>query len=297
MILITIMTRPWISLILCAGSIVCQTKTSPGPQPPPEVDAALRSRIKQFYQAHVDGKYRLADAVVAEESKDAFFAAAKPRYLGFEIIRINYSDDFKRADAVISCDSDWYIQGNKMKVKLASTSRWKIIDGQWYWYVSQETSEAKTPFGTMHYNTAESGESKAPVPVPALPGDPRVLAQKILEQVRAEKKELLLSSYEPSKGDVKIINGMQGTISIRADIDGKFPGLTFTLDKSELRAGESATLTIVYEPKDRTAKPALTARIYVEPTGQILPVALTFDIPPELKKLIPKDAQQKPSEQ
>ncbi len=288
------MMRLWISVILCTCSALCQDRTSAAPQPPPEVDAALRSRIRQFYQAHVDGKYRLADAVVAEESKDVFFAAAKPRYLGFEIIRINYSADFTQADAVISCDSDWYIQGKKMKVKLPSTSRWKVIDGQWYWYVSQQSSEAKTPFGTMHYNSGDGGESKAPVPVPALPGDPRVLAQKILEQVQADKKELMLSSYEPSKGEVKITNRMQGAISIRADIDGKFAGLTFSLDKSEVKAGDSATLTIVCEPKDRIAKPALTARIYVEPTGQILPVALTFDIPPELKKLIPKDAQQKP---
>lgn len=284
------MIRACTLLILSACFAFSQDKSGSSPQAPPEVDAALRARINQFYQAHVDGKYRLADAVVAEESKDAFFAAAKPRYLGFEIIRINYSDDFTKADAVISCDSDWYIQGKKMKVKLPSTTKWKMIDGQWYWYVLPVASERQTPFGTMHYN---AGAEKAPEPVPALPGDPKVLAQRILEQVKTDKKELLLSSYEPSKGEVKITNGMQGTISLRADIDGKFPGLTFSLDNSEVKAGGSATLTISYEPRDRIAKPTLTARVYVEPTGQVLPVILTFDIPPEVKKLIPKDAQQK----
>ncbi len=288
------MSRLCIAWILCACSVLGQNQPGAAPQPPPEVDSALRARIKQFYQAHVDGKYRVADEVVAEESKDVFFAAAKPRYLGFEIIRINYSGDFKKADAVISCDADWYIQGKKMKVKLPSTTQWKVVDGQWYWYVSQVGSERKTPFGTMHYDSGANPNEKAPEPIPALPGDPRVLAQKILEQVRADKKELMLSSYAPSKGEVKISNGMQGPISLRVDVDGKFPGLTFTLDKPEVKAGDAATLTIVYEPKDRIAKPTLTARIYVEPTGQVLPVVLTFDIPPDLKKQIPKEAQQKP---
>ena len=40
-----------------------------------EMDEALRARIHKFYQAHVDAKYRIADQVVAEDSKDLFFAA------------------------------------------------------------------------------------------------------------------------------------------------------------------------------------------------------------------------------
>ena len=36
-----------------------------------------------FYQAHVDGKFRLADTVVHEDSKDAFFVADKNQYKSF----------------------------------------------------------------------------------------------------------------------------------------------------------------------------------------------------------------------
>ena len=39
---------------------------------PPHVDQTLRERVKIFYQAHVDGKFRVADTVVHEDSKDAF---------------------------------------------------------------------------------------------------------------------------------------------------------------------------------------------------------------------------------
>jgi hypothetical protein len=279
--------------ILCAGFLLAQNNTVPSEPAPPEVDAALRARVRQFFQAHVDGKYRIADQVVAEESKDAFFAATKPRYLGFEIVRINYSENFTKAQAVVFCESDWYFHGNKSKVKMPANSMWKLIDGQWYWYVLPVT-EFKTPFGTMHYNTGASPDGKPPAPVPAIPADPQVMAQQILQSVRADKTELMLSSYQPATGEVKIVNGMQGPITLRVDIDGRLAGMTSGFDKTELKAGESAILKISYEPKDRIPKPTLTARVYVEPTNQIIPIQLFFAIPPDLEKLIPKDARQKP---
>jgi hypothetical protein len=279
------------TLVFCAGILFGQDNPAQtGPVPPPEVDAALRARITQFYQAHVDGKFRVADQVVAEDSKDAYFAAAKPRYLGFEIVRIKYSDDFTKAEAVVSCKSEWFFHGKKMPVNLPATSTWKIENGLWWWYVVPSNAR-ETPFGTMHFNGGKTEEKGA------IPGDPQVLAQQILQSVQVDKKVLSLSGYEPSKSELKITNGMQGSISLRADINGRFPGLTFTLGKTELKAGESTVLTISYEPKNRDPKPSLTAQIYVEPTNQVIPIQLTFSIPPELEKQIPKELRPKPPAQ
>ena len=288
------MTIRFSILLMSAYILAGQEKVVPSEQAPPEVDAALRTRVKQFYQAHVDGKFRVADQVVAEDSKDAFFAAAKPKYLGFEIVRINYSEDFTKAQAVVFCKADWYFHGRKSMVNLPANSLWKVIDGQWYWYVLP-VSEMKTPFGTMHYDTGGGqGDKQNESPVPPIPGDPKILAQRILQSVQVDKKEMMLSSYQPASGEVKITNGMQGPISLRADIDGRFPGMTFTLDKSDLKAGESAILKIAYEPKDQVAKPTLTARIYVEPINQVIPVKLFFALPPDIEKQIPKELRQRP---
>ncbi len=276
--------------IFCAAFVFAQETPVPSEKAPKEVDDALRARVKQFYQAHVDAKYRIADQVVAEESKDAFFAAAKPKYLGFEIVRINYTDDFTKAQAVVFCETDWYFHGNKSKVKMPANSLWKVIDGQWYWYVLPIT-ELKTPFGIMHYNSSDGTEQKAAEPVAPIPGDPQILAQRILQSVQTDKTELTLSSYQPATAEVVIKNGMQGPISIRADIDGKFEGMTFSFNKTELKAGETAILKISYAPKDRVPKPTLTARVYVDPTNQVIPIQLYFALPPDLEKLIPKDAR------
>lgn len=282
------MTIRWGAWILCLCGLSAQDQKVDSAQAPPEIDAALRARITQFYQAHVDAKYRVADQVVAEDSKDAYFAAAKPKYLTFQILKITYSDRFTKAESLVSCEAEWVFHGKRSTVKLPATSLWKIENGQWFWYVLPAT-ERQTPFGTMHYNSGAPAETR-----PALPADPEVLAKQILSSVRTDKKSLTLSSYEPSSGEVTITNGMQGSIALRADIDGRFPGLSFKLSKTELKAGETATLRITCEPKDRVAKPTLTARIYVEPISQIIPIQLTFAIPPEIEKLIPKEARQPP---
>ena len=58
---------------------------SSGRSASPEVDQAPCARLSEFYQDHVDGKFRHAEAVVAEETKDYFYSTSKPRYLSYEI--------------------------------------------------------------------------------------------------------------------------------------------------------------------------------------------------------------------
>src|ERR1700726_4555299 len=67
---------------------------------PPDVEEALRARISKFHQAHVDGKPRRAEEVVAEDSKDFFYDMKKPKALSFEIGKIEYSKDFTEAKAI-----------------------------------------------------------------------------------------------------------------------------------------------------------------------------------------------------
>jgi hypothetical protein len=277
-------------LALSAALLLAQDKKIPSESAPPEVNTALRARISQFYQAHVDGKYRLADQVVAEESKDLFFAMAKPRYLGFEVVRINYLDEkFTTAEAVVNCQANWSIRGQNLKMNMPATSQWKLVDGQWF-IVLTAPRERQTPFGTMHF-PPPSDKDPNPPSGSVLPADPKVLAQKILESVRADKSELTLSSYQPSSGEVKITNGMQGQVTLSVDLGGGFAGLTYSIDKKELKAGEVATIKFICEPKDASPKPVLNARILIEPINRELPVRLVFAIPPELEKLIPKDAR------
>src|SRR4051794_2499147 len=74
------------------------------PKPPVEVDKALRERVQQFFDLHVKGQFRQAEALVAEDTKDFFYKGNKPRYLSCELSKIDYSDNFTKANAVMICE-------------------------------------------------------------------------------------------------------------------------------------------------------------------------------------------------
>ena len=102
---------------------------------PPHIDEALKARIDTFYNLHMEGKFRQADAIVHEDSKDIFFEAEKVRMRGFKLVTINYEDDFNRAKVVVDLDTEFYFVGfGKMDVHRPLTSTWKRDSGgSWWW--------------------------------------------------------------------------------------------------------------------------------------------------------------------
>ena len=272
-------------IVFSALAQTAKVEKVPSDKAPPGVDEALRKRVAHFYQAHVDAKYRLADQVVAEDSKDFFFAAPKPKYISFEIVRTNYWEDFTKAEAVVACKTTWNIQGEQLPVTMPITTTWKLENGEWFWFW-REPETIATPFGTMNYHSGKTSDPNAPKG-PVMP-NPAVLAKQILGMVEVDKRDVVLSSYEPKTEVVRITNKMQGAVTLRVSMDAAFAGLTWSLDKPTLGAGDTAVLKLICEPKDRVAKPAVTIRIYVDPTNQIFPVNMTFAVPPEIEKLLPK---------
>ncbi len=75
------------------ASITVLTVLAMGQAPrkaPPKVEEALRTRIGQFYTLFQQGKFRQAEAFVAEDSKDAFYGMTKSRHLGFDIRSMSF---------------------------------------------------------------------------------------------------------------------------------------------------------------------------------------------------------------
>ena len=67
------------------------------PPAPPEVEAALRARVEQFYQLEIDKKFRQAEAFVAEDTKDDYYNGSKPAIKASSIQKIEWSDNNTRA--------------------------------------------------------------------------------------------------------------------------------------------------------------------------------------------------------
>ncbi len=226
-----------IVLLVCATCCFAQAPADLFNKPPADVDQALRARITQFYQAHVDGKPRLAEPLVAEDTKDFFYNGNKPKYLSFEIKEIHYSDNFTRAKAVVLCEQFVMIPGFTDKPqKVPTPSTWKLVDGQWYWYVDPDDLR-NTPWGHM---------TPGPNPSPngAAPGLPPLPTAKdmefIFQQVKADKTAVTLKAG--GSEEVTISNGAKGPMTV--NLAGVPPGVEAKLDRETIGAGEKAILTL-----------------------------------------------------
>lgn len=239
---------------------------------PPQVDEALRASVTLFYQAHVDGKFRKAEEVVAPDSHDIFYEMEKQRYISFEISSIAYSDEFTKAKVITAVEMDWRNpRVGVMRVKPPLASMWRLENGKWLWYTVAR-KDWDTPFGKM-------------TPGPDVPRKietfKHVTPGEVLAQVRASKGTVSLSSFEKSQDVVEVKNGMPGNISLR--LDGvTMPGLEMKIDKPVLKSGEAANVTFNYAPETKNPKGAIIVDLHVQPTGQVIPLRVQFAVPAEV---------------
>jgi len=263
------MSRASLALLLVSG-LWAQTPGDVFNKPPADVDEALRDRVAKFYQAHVDKKFRQADQYVAEDTKDFYYEANKPSYLGFEIKSVAYSDNFTRAKVIVSCKTWLPIPGLTEPVMAPTPSTWKLEKGQWVWYVDQSLGR-DTPFGRMK---PAAGAAPSGGPLPAMPS-PQELQMSLWKNVQADKSQVQLRAAKESSDEVTISSKMPGSISLRLDY-AKMPGLEVSLDREELKSGEHAKLSLHYQPQEKSGVKTAEVRVMVAPTNQVIPIAVAF---------------------
>lgn len=113
---------------------------------PPEVDQALRARVTEFLQYHVDGNFRKAYDMVAEDTKDQYFASGKVQIKGFQINNVKFDDTFTKATVTGTISKTFSVAGNDLPVTVPSTTTWKIENNKWVWYSEVKAAPA-TPMG------------------------------------------------------------------------------------------------------------------------------------------------------
>jgi hypothetical protein len=106
------------------------------PAPPPELDRALRARATEFLQCYVDGTFRKAFELVAEDTKDLYFGAPKNRIKSFELGEIKYFDNFTRAEISVKAKKEIFMPLVAVPVptEVSEVEKFKIEDGKWFWY-------------------------------------------------------------------------------------------------------------------------------------------------------------------
>ena len=235
------------------------------PKPPADVDAALRARVQEFFDLHVSAQFRKAEELVAEDTKEFFYTRNKPKYLSCEFSRIDYAENFTKANAVMVCEQYIMMPGfSDRPMKVPTPSAWKLVDGKWYWYVDQDALR-NTPWGRM--TPGPFPEKGAAPPPPSLANIPTT-ADFLFKQVQLDRSAVRLKPGESA--EVTISSAAPGEVLLL--LPEAFPGVEAKLDKSALPAGGKATLTL------RAAKGAKSGvfNVQVEQTMQLLPIQIAI---------------------
>jgi hypothetical protein len=173
------------------------------------------------------------------------------------------------------------------------------VDGQWFWYYLKPT-EVMTPWGLSTISPDEPrtpGSTAVDTKIEAVVKDPASMARAILGQIKLDKREIHLLGYETSRDELHVVNTMPGTISVQINC-APLPGFHIKQSNADVGPKETSTIVFEYDAEEakkqcgecyKLAKPRLTANILIQPTAQNFPVKITFGIPPEIEKQIPKE--------
>ena len=146
--------------------------------------------------------------MVAEDTKDFFYTHNKPKYLSCELSRIDYSDNFTKANAVMLCEQYIMMPGfADHPMKVPTPSAWKVENGKWYWYVDQDALR-NTPWGRM--TPGAFPEKGAPAPPPSLASIPTT-ADFVFKQIQLDKNAVRLKAGESA--EVTISNRAPGPMA------------------------------------------------------------------------------------
>src|SRR5580765_5760529 len=204
------------------------------PKPPADVDAALRGRVQEFFDLHVKGQFRKAEELVAEDTKEFFYTRNKPKYLNCELSRIDYTDNFTKANAVMVCEQYIMMPGfADHPMKVPTPSAWKIENGKWVWWVDQDALR-NTPWGRMTPGAfPEKGAPPAPPSFASIPTN----ADFLFKQIQLDRNSVSLKVGE--KVEIVITNTAPGVMSLSLPAGGP-KEIEAKLDKLNLMAGAKA---------------------------------------------------------
>ena len=254
------------SVLIAAAGLAPAQNTSIFHKAPPEVEEKLRARVIQFYTLYLQSKFRQAEALVAEESRDIYYTMQKAPIRTFQLEQITWDDDFKNATVLVACLS--------ATPRTAAEGLWVPINGLWRldkgeWYMVIKPRSATTPFGTMKFDDPRNFKPQ-PFQRPTL----EMLKQNAF-QVAPQKVEFPSNSTESVTRRVTIQNNMAGVLTVLVQ-DLRLPGLTAVLADRNVLPNTGATLEISYNPEVAKITGTRELTLSLQPVNQEVVISLEF---------------------
>lgn len=247
----------------------------------PDVEAALRKNAGTFFEMQVSKKFGSSVKYVAEDSLDTYIGSEKDSCFSIEIMSITYNDSFDDAVVSILCERGMATPVGGGRVTMPSTTYWKIENGEWKWYTPKTEGRTgdgdyvMTPFGPVPSKTPDMAEgAKAERKEGQL--TPQTTVEQLRSPLKTNPKKVILRADKASTAVAEVYNSFPGLLKVSVSWVG-LKGLTATLDRDELNTGESAKVTISYEPQGIQPPPKAHA-VWIEtnPMRSATPVWIEF---------------------
>jgi hypothetical protein len=235
-------------------------------QPSPataEAEAALRARAEQFFQLQVDKKYRPAEAMVADDTKDLYYNGKKFNISSFSIEKIELLDDNTRARLTVKAKVTRAIPGfGFVDFDAPAATLWKLENGQWVYYVDQAAT-VQTPFGPVQ---EQKGAGKDAPPTLSKVGKAPDIST-LQSMVKIDRNAVDLSPDSQTE-TVTVTNDLPGGVDLELQY-GKVPGVSVELEKKHLEAGEK---TVIHFRATSAGKAVGLVHVTVSPIGAQLDI-------------------------
>jgi hypothetical protein len=250
------------------------------PKVPEKVDKALRARVNEFFNYHVEGATNLHKAMdmVADDTKEEYFASGKMTLKSFKIDDIKYSDKFDKATVTCTITRNWQIRLQDNVVTLPMVTTWKVEHGKWVWYHDRNGQEWLTMMGPSDLKAIRPNKDGS-VNVPKINADTvMAAAQNILKEQNTSLDKLIvnLSLDRPNSGKVPFKNGAPGQVKLELTPMDPVPGLSITLDKMDLQAGETGYVLVDFKPTDKEPPSVVYAHVTIVPFVATAEITINF---------------------
>ncbi len=272
---------------LIPAAIFAQT---PSPAAPAEVDQALRGRVTEFFQDFVDGKFRQAINLVADDTQDYYFSSPKLEMRSFKIESVSYSNDWTKATVHMTVTRIWRMRAEGFAqdadVPGPMETTWKIENGKWVFYAKPKTDGWVTPMGPSA-DLAEAGKAAASEKKKINDGTMAAEAQRILQDsgivTDVTPKEVTLALDKPSSAKVTFRNGVPGSVALSLlGLPKDIPGFSATLEKTNVSSGDSSSVELRFDPAaGQPQTQSITIHVIVAPFDMEFPVKVNFGPPPQ----------------
>jgi hypothetical protein len=235
---------------LLSAMAFAQADTQPAQNAPAGVESALLARVNEFYAMLVKQDYRKAESLIADDTKDYYYGGSKPDIKKFEVLSVEFSENFTHAKIMVRCTEPVVIAGFPPgEMSPIMPSLWKVENGTWVYY--EDPNKIHNPSGLATkvqaaVEKANTGDLTPEAALKDLPKDPAF----VLGRINLDKSQVTLTPG--ATATVTIANGADGPVSL--ELGAPLTDITAKLDRTDLSRGEKAKLTFTAgkEPKNGT---------------------------------------------